>query len=112
MNQMFGNEVTCKNRGFNGKSDPLLQKTIVADDDTKIVSDSKTMVLITQRIPWNSTSLSCHYVQLMLKRGSNHFFKCGFFTLYTQPKRHGAKAAVRQLIAYIYAGGRAKLTGA
>ncbi len=31
-----------------------LQKTIIADDDSAVVSDDKTMVLITQRIPWNS----------------------------------------------------------
>ncbi len=33
-----------------------LQKTIIADDDSAVVSNDKIMVLITQRIPWNSAS--------------------------------------------------------
>ncbi len=38
------------------ESQTTLQKTVIADDDTAMVSHDKTMVLITQRIPWNSAS--------------------------------------------------------
>ncbi len=47
-----------------------LQKTIIADDDSAVVSNDKIMVLITQRIPWNSASFifcdNCIYLGLTI----------------------------------------------